>query len=248
MWTLKEKLDYLEETKLQIKQAIIEKGIEVNDKDTFRSYVDKIREIKSSEFIMPQGMKFKDSTMTEIPMMNTNNITDMTDVFNNCNKLLTIPELNFSNVTLMSRTFYNCSSMVNIPFIDTFNVINMDNAFYGCTSLKRIESIDFRLVDTVDGIFTECNNITYLNIIGLGTSPNIYTYDFSDISKWGDANIETDARTSLLNTFQNNICDRKSHNMNEIVTLKLHKDVEKRFTQELKNSLTKKGYKISVAP
>ena len=39
------KLDYLSETKQRIKKAIINKGVEVSDTDTFRSYADKINNI-----------------------------------------------------------------------------------------------------------------------------------------------------------------------------------------------------------
>lgn len=47
MSTLNNKLDYLDETKQLIKQAIIDKGQEVSDEDTFRSYVDKISDIET---------------------------------------------------------------------------------------------------------------------------------------------------------------------------------------------------------
>lgn len=40
-----DKLTYLNETKQAIKQAIIDKGVEVTDTDTFRSYADKVGEI-----------------------------------------------------------------------------------------------------------------------------------------------------------------------------------------------------------
>jgi len=42
---LKDNLDYLEETKNQIKQALINKGASISDSDTFRSYVDKINNL-----------------------------------------------------------------------------------------------------------------------------------------------------------------------------------------------------------
>lgn len=41
------KLAYLNETKSLIKQAIIDKGVNIQDSDTFRSYADKIAEIAS---------------------------------------------------------------------------------------------------------------------------------------------------------------------------------------------------------
>lgn len=44
---LKDNLDYINETKKQIKQAIIDKGQAVEDSDTFRSYVDKIKAIEA---------------------------------------------------------------------------------------------------------------------------------------------------------------------------------------------------------
>ena len=40
------KLDYLDETKQLIKQAIRSKGVDVTDADAFRSYPDKIQEIQ----------------------------------------------------------------------------------------------------------------------------------------------------------------------------------------------------------
>lgn len=48
---LKDNLDYINETKKQIKQAIIDKGQTVEDSDTFRSYVDKIEAIETNSGI-----------------------------------------------------------------------------------------------------------------------------------------------------------------------------------------------------
>lgn len=47
MGTINQKLDYLVETKEEIRKAIQEKGVAVSDSDTFRSYADKIGEIES---------------------------------------------------------------------------------------------------------------------------------------------------------------------------------------------------------
>lgn len=57
MSNINNKLDYLDETKQLIKQAIIDKGQEVSDEDTFRSYVDKISDIET-------GNDTKDATAT----------------------------------------------------------------------------------------------------------------------------------------------------------------------------------------
>lgn len=47
MGTIADKLNYLNTTKTNIKNAIIEKGVEVSDSDTFRDYATKIADISS---------------------------------------------------------------------------------------------------------------------------------------------------------------------------------------------------------
>lgn len=46
---LQDNLNYIEDTKNLIKQAIIAKGQTITDNDTFRSYKDKIAAIKTGE-------------------------------------------------------------------------------------------------------------------------------------------------------------------------------------------------------
>lgn len=46
---LQDNLNYIEDTKNLIKQAIIAKGQTITDNDTFRSYKDKILAIKTGE-------------------------------------------------------------------------------------------------------------------------------------------------------------------------------------------------------
>ena len=55
--TIMEKLDYLEGTKTSIKNAIISKGQEVTENDTFRSYAQKIAAIET-------GIDTSDATAT----------------------------------------------------------------------------------------------------------------------------------------------------------------------------------------
>ena len=59
---LQDNLDYLAETKDQIKSAIIEKGQSISDNDTFRSYVDKIKDIST-------GIDTSDATATADDIM-----------------------------------------------------------------------------------------------------------------------------------------------------------------------------------
>lgn len=47
MGTIADKLSYLGETKREIREAITEKGVEVSENNTFRSYADLIRAIET---------------------------------------------------------------------------------------------------------------------------------------------------------------------------------------------------------
>lgn len=44
-----DKLDYLNETKIQIRNALNDLGAEITEEDTFRSYVNKINEIAEEQ-------------------------------------------------------------------------------------------------------------------------------------------------------------------------------------------------------
>lgn len=46
--TTQKKLNYLSDTKSAIRNALTEKGVEVSDSDTFRSYADKIAGIETA--------------------------------------------------------------------------------------------------------------------------------------------------------------------------------------------------------
>lgn len=52
--SIEDKLSYLNETKQQIKQAIISKGVNIADSDSFRSYADKISNISGGGSIEPK--------------------------------------------------------------------------------------------------------------------------------------------------------------------------------------------------
>lgn len=47
MGTVSDKLNYLNDTKIQIRASLNDLGAEISEQDTFRSYVDKIDELYS---------------------------------------------------------------------------------------------------------------------------------------------------------------------------------------------------------
>lgn len=62
-------------------------------------------------------------------MYNTNSVTDMSNLFEDCDYLVSIPYFDTSNVTDMSRMFSNAARIENIPLFNTSKVTNMGNMF-----------------------------------------------------------------------------------------------------------------------
>lgn len=59
------KLNYLDETKALIKEALREKGVEVSDTDTFRSYANKVKSISTAEDLSVE-LTEQDAAITEL--------------------------------------------------------------------------------------------------------------------------------------------------------------------------------------
>lgn len=114
--------------------------------------------------------------LTTIPQLNTSNVTDMSQMFNNCNKLTTIPLLDTSKVTNMKSMFYYCYELTTIPQLNMSNVNNMDYMFYNC---KKIIKIDIeRLKDNNYGFAGFSYSLKTLIIRTMDTIPYLYSSTF----------------------------------------------------------------------
>ena len=163
--TIQNKLAYLEETKGLIKEAIIGKGVEVTDTDTFRSYADKIEAIQAGGSLAgaPSGMKFVNSTFTTFPteiIPYLEQQTDLSGIFENCENLTTVPQFDASKATSMQKMFYNCQKLQTVSQISTPNVTTMNNMFYYCEKLQTVPEFNTANVNNMGGMFINCLNLT----------------------------------------------------------------------------------------
>lgn len=78
---------------------------------------------------------FRDKTIVYAPLIDTSNVTNMSNMFYGCSYLTTVPQLNTSNVINMSTMFGSCWDLISIPQLDTSNVTNMSYMFSGCSAL-----------------------------------------------------------------------------------------------------------------
>lgn len=72
MWTLSDKLTYLEDTKKMIREKLKAMGASVSDEDTFRSYVEKIADLAPDTNYIVRGVEYLiDNSVDERPVEET---------------------------------------------------------------------------------------------------------------------------------------------------------------------------------
>lgn len=191
------KIEYLNNTKELIKEALIEKGVEVADTDTFRSYAEKIENMEVGEkVVLPTNAKitFADITSDISPTGQAINVTDemLSDFFNSvdtsnmyqcvafydelndftCEHITTVPLFDTGNCSTFYEMFYNCSALENVPVYDTSNVIDMGSMFSGCHNLTD---------ESLNNILLMCINAT--QIIGTKDLYSILSSDYYPSSR-----------------------------------------------------------------
>lgn len=101
----------------------------------------------------------KCSNLTTIPLFNTSNVAIMENMFYDCSKLIRIPSLNTDNLTTIYGMFNGCSKLQEIPLLNTSKIRYMSNLFYGCSSLVSIPLLDTSNVEYMYQTFGYCSNL-----------------------------------------------------------------------------------------
>ena len=98
--------------------------------------------------------------------LNTEKVTDMSYMFNNCKKLssLDFSKFNTENVTNMTNMFYNCSALstLDLSNFNTAKVGNMSCMFSDCFTLTTIYGSDEFVTEEVynsQNMFLRCKNL-----------------------------------------------------------------------------------------
>ena len=118
--------------------------------------------------LMFYGME-KLTTINHLSRLNTANITDMGDMFYDCEALTTldVSSFNTSNVTNMGDMFSWCLSLTSLDLsnFDTANVTYMGWMFYNCSELSSINLSSFNTtnVKNMYNMFNECSKLKVLN-------------------------------------------------------------------------------------
>lgn len=167
MGSVVDKLNYLKETKTAIRNALVEKGVEVADSDTFRSYAQKVTDIPAGGGDIDALI---DGSITEI-------ISEATYIssykFNYCSKLT---KAIFPNATGINfNAFAECTNLTEVSFPKVISIQYM--AFYNCNSLV---SVSFPILTKIigssrSGSFQNCKS---LEVVSFPKIENIGFYSF----------------------------------------------------------------------
>ena len=122
------------------------------------------------------GNLTKMETITGLEYLNTEKVTDMSYMFNNCSKLtsLDVTKFNTANVTNMRYMFYSCSALLSLDVtkFNTANVTNMSRMFSGCSKLTSLDVSKFNTVNVtnMNSMFYNCSKLTSLDVTKFNTA------------------------------------------------------------------------------
>ena len=121
-------------------------------------------------------IKYKNLDNIKLSIFNTENVSDMSYMFCECNKLkkLNLTLFNTKNVENMSSMFDSCENIkkLDLSSFNTKNVVDMSYMFNKCYKLIDINLISFDTnnVTDMEGMFNQCKNLTKLDLSKFNTN------------------------------------------------------------------------------
>ena len=178
----------------------------------------------------------------DLSRLNTENVTNMNRMFDECNKLTKIifpDKFNTSKVTNMNAMFGNCISLTNLNLsnFNTDNVKDMRFMFFNCSVLTELDLSNFNTskVENMTCMFYNCISLNNLDL------SNFNTENVKDMSCMFE-NCFTEKQTSTLickaSTIQN-ITEKENSYL--IITNENKNEIKKTLNKNLEQV-----YKCSV--
>ena len=146
-------------------------------------------------------------TITGLEYLNTEKVTDMRFMFNNCSKLTSLDVTNFNTakVTDMSYMFSRCKSLTSLDVtkFDTRNVTTMEGMFSSCSKLPSLDVTNFNTVNVKNmmKMFIDCKALTSLDVTNFNsenvTNMNRMFYKCSKLTSLDVSNFNTKKVTNM---------------------------------------------------
>lgn len=182
-----DKLNKILETKAAIRNAIIDKGVDVGEDTKFADYASKIDSIEvgggTDDFLAMRTLNGTNmsylfyaypGTTLDLSNLDISNATDISGMFEMCQRLQTLTGLNTwdtKNVTKMGNMFYICPSLTSLDLssFDTSKVTDMIMMFSYCSKLETLDIRNFDMgnvpdVHTTSYMFGDCVKLHTLRL------------------------------------------------------------------------------------
>ncbi len=150
------------------------------------------------------GLKLGHSTFSTVPdIFDFNNVTDMSNMFQDCESLTTVPQLNTSKVTNMSEMFSYCISLQSIPLLNTSSVTDMSHMFNSCESLTTVPLFNTSSVTNMEWMLMGCESLTTVPLFNTSNVTNMsnmfkFCTKLTTIPQFNTSNV-----TNVSNMFYN---------------------------------------------
>ena len=148
-----------------------------------------------------------------IENLNTENVTYMNSMFNECTALKSLDLTNFNTakVTNMSYMFNDCSALasLNVSKFNTAEVKDMDFMFYNCSTLTSLNLSNFNnaKVTTMISMFDGCTKLESLDLSNFNTAEvtnmGCMFYNCSALTSLNLSNFNTAKVTNMSAMFYN---------------------------------------------
>ncbi len=148
-----------------------------------------------------------------IENLNTENVTYMNSMFNECTALKSLDLTNFNTakVTNMSYMFNDCSALasLNVSKFNTAEVKDMDFMFYNCSTLTSLNLSNFNnaKVTTMISMFHGCTKLESLDLSNFNTAEvtnmGCMFYNCSALTSLNLSNFNTEKVTNMSAMFEN---------------------------------------------
>lgn len=144
-----------------------------------------------------------DKKLIYFPLVDTSNVTRMSDTFTGCKLLRDIPLINTSKVETMEGVFVDCWSLTSIPTFDTSNVVSFRNIFTACKLLKEIPLIDTSKAMNMSFMFQYCDSLSNIPLLNTSNVTNMYAMFDSCVSLSTIPAIDMSSVTTVNSMFSN---------------------------------------------
>ncbi len=193
--SISDKLQTLKNTKNAIKQALIDKGVEISDSDNFASYADKIGEIKVGGQSTGTGLSIEDLLMegTELTEYSNDRITAVCEYA--FYKRTSIQSYNLPNVINIGNNAFSQNNIISISLLNAINI--GDYAFYYCPNLETIN------IPKAETIGVNCFQRTALVNVILPSAKSLAPLAFQLCSKLVSLDLPSLCEPLYNNTFTN---------------------------------------------